>query len=156
MLVRCARKEDARPAAEVVCRSITELCGDEYRGDAQVLARWLADKTPEDFRRWIGRADRSVCVAVGTDGRLAAVGMVAWRGEIVLNFVAPEARFLGISKALMAHMEDHLRARGAETVTLHGTHVARRFYLSLGYEEVGRMVSRFGTLDMIEMEKRLR
>src|SRR4051794_10788826 len=143
MLIRCARAEDAGPAADLVRRSITELCGKEYRGDAEVLARWLANKTPEDFRRWIGSADRSVCLAVGTDGRLAAVGMVAWRGEILLNFVVPEARFLGVSKAVMAHMEDHLRERCAEMVTLHGTHVARGFYLSLGYEEVGRMVSRF-------------
>jgi len=156
MLIHCARNEDAIPAADVVRRSITELCGEEYRGDAQVLARWLANKTSEDLRRWIGSADRSVCVAVGTDGRLVAVGMVAWRGEILLNFVAPEARFLGVSKALMAHMEDHLRAHGVEMVTLHGTHVARRFYFSLGYEEVGRMASRFGTLEMIEMTKRLR
>src|SRR4051812_35739357 len=149
MLIHCARNEDAIPAADVVRRSITELCGEEYREDAQVLARWLANKTPEDFRRWIGSTDRLVCVAVGTDGRLAAVGMVAWRGEILLNYVAPEARFLGVSKALMAHMEDHLRVRGAEIVTLHSTHIARGFYLSLCYEEVGRMVSRFGTLDMI-------
>src|SRR3569833_3107484 len=109
MLVRCARNGDASPAADVVRRSIIELCAVEFRGDALVLARWLANKTPEDFRRWIGSADRSVCVAVRADGQLAAVGMVAWRGEILLNYVAPKARFLGASKALMAHMEGHLR-----------------------------------------------
>ena len=155
MLVRCARDGDVSSAADVVRRSITELCASEYRGDAQVLARWLANKTLEDFRRWIGSADRSVCVAVLADGRLAAVGMVAWRGEILLNYVAPEARFLGGSKALMVHMEGHLRARGVERVALLSTHVAHRFYCSLGYEEVGRMASRFGTLDVIQMIKRL-
>ena len=112
MLVRCAEDSDAGPAAEVVRRSVAELCEAEYRGDPQVLARWLANKTLGDFRRWIGSADRSVCLAVRADGRLAAVGMVAWRGEILLNYVAPEARFLGASKALVAHMEGHLRARG--------------------------------------------
>src|SRR3954447_11209216 len=111
MLVRCARDGDASPAADVVRRSIIELCAAEYRGDAQVLDRWLANKTPEDFRRWIGSADRSVCVAIRADGRLAAVGMVAWCGEILLNYIAPEARFLGGSKPLVAHMEDHLRVR---------------------------------------------
>jgi hypothetical protein len=39
--------------------------------------------------------------------------------------------------------------------TLLSSHVARRFYCSLGYEEVGRMESRFGTLDGFEMAKRL-
>jgi ribosomal protein S18 acetylase RimI-like enzyme len=155
MLVRCARDGDEGPASDLVRRSVTELCATDHRGDAQVLARWLATGTPEDFRRWTGGADRSVCVAVRDDGRLAAVGMVAWRGEILLNFVAPEARFLGASKALMAHMEGHLRARGVRRVTLFSTHVARRFYRSLGYEEVGRRESRFGTLDVIGMAKRL-
>ena len=88
MLVRCARDGDEGPASDLVRRSVTELCATDHRGDAQVLARWLATGTSEDFRRWTGGADRSVCVAVRDDGRLAAVGMVAWRGEILLNFVA--------------------------------------------------------------------
>ena len=155
MLVRCARDGDEGPASDLVRRSITELCATDYRDDAQVLARWLANGTPGDFRRWIGSADRSVCVAVGDDGRLAAVGMVAWRGEILLNYVAPEARFLGASKALVAHMEDHLRARGVDRVVLLSTHVACRFYRSIGYEECGRVESQFGTLDAIEMAKSL-
>ena len=155
MLVRCAEDGDAGPAAEASRRSITELCGADYRGDPLVLARWLANKTPENFRRWIGSADRSVCLAVREDGRIAAVGMVAWRGEILLNYVVPEARFVGASKALVAHMEGHLRARGVGKVGLLSTHVARRFYRSLGYEEVGRVESRFGTLDPIEMAKPL-
>lgn len=153
--VRCARESDAGPASEVTCRSIRELCAAEYRDDPLVLARWLADKTPADFRRWIGRGDRSVCLAVRDDGAVAAVGMVAWRGEIVLNFVAPEARFRGAGKALMAHMEAHLRQRGLDRAVLFSTHVAARLYRSLGYQEVGRHESRFGTLDIIGMAKRL-
>ena len=155
MLLRCARDGDEGPASDLVRRSITELCATEYRGDAQVLARWLANKTRRDFHRWIGSADRSVCVAVRDDGRLAAVGMVAWRGEILLNYVAPEARFLGASKALMAHMEGHLWARGVQRAALLSSQGARRFYCSLGYEEVGRVESRFGTLGGFEMAKRL-
>src|SRR3712207_8202326 len=58
--------------------------------------------------------------------RLAAAGMVAWRGEIDLNFVAPTARFRGASKVLMAHMEGHLRDRGVGRVALFSTHLARR------------------------------
>jgi GNAT superfamily N-acetyltransferase len=155
MHVRCAAETDAGPASEVTRRSIAKLCTMEYRDDPLILARWLADKTPADFRRWIGSADRSVCVAVRGDGGLAAVGMVAWRGEIVLNFVAPEARIGGASKALMALMEGHLLDHGVDRVVLFSTHVAHRFYRSLGYAEVGRRESRFGTLEIIEMAKRL-
>lgn len=90
MLVRCARDCDADRAADVVRRSITELCVADYRNDPQVLARWLANKTTENLRRWIGSSDRSVCVVIHDDRQLAAVGMVAWCGEILLNFVAPE------------------------------------------------------------------
>ncbi|MDO9712740.1 GNAT family N-acetyltransferase [Paracraurococcus lichenis] len=155
MFVRCACERDAAQASEVTRRSIAELCTAEYRGNPLVLAGWLADKTPADFRRWIGSADRAVCVAVWEDGQIAAVGMVAWRGEILLNFAAPEARFRGVSKALMAHMERHLRDRGVKQVVLFSTHVARRFYGALGYAEVARRESRFGTLDIIEMAKPL-
>ena len=78
MLVRCAEDSDASLAAAVVRQSITDLCAADYRGDPEVLARWLANKTSENFRRWIGSADRMVCVTVREDGRLTAVGMVAW------------------------------------------------------------------------------
>jgi hypothetical protein len=82
---------DEGPASDVVGRSITELCMMDCRGDAQVLARWLANKTRGDFHRRIGSAHRSVCVAVGGGGRLVAVGMVAWSGEIPAELRAPEA-----------------------------------------------------------------
>ncbi|WP_158292216.1 GNAT family N-acetyltransferase [Paracraurococcus ruber] len=155
MLIRGARAADAGPACDLARRSITELCVADWRGDPQVLAAWLANKVPAEFRRWIGRADRAVCVAEREDGRLAGVGMVAWRGEIQLNYVAPEARFQGVGKALMAHMEGHLRDRGVAQASLFSTQVAARFYRSLGYAETGRETSRFGTLDIIAMVKRL-
>jgi ribosomal protein S18 acetylase RimI-like enzyme len=155
MLVRRAQAAEAREAADVIRRSITELCAADYRGDPEVLARWLANQTDENLRRWIGDAGRLVCVAVAEDGRLAAVGMAANRGEIQLNYVAPEFRLRGAGKALVAHMEAHLRSLGVGRVTLLSTQAARRFYRSIGYEEGGRVESRFGTLDVIEMTKRL-
>lgn len=155
MLVRCATEADAEPAADIVRRSIAVLCAAEYRHDPVVLARWLANKTPDGFRRWIGRDDRRVCLAVQQDGRIAAVGMVAWRGEIQLNYVAPEARFRGAGKALMAFMEGELRGRGVDRAHLFSTQLAQRFYAALGYAELGRRESLFGTLDIVEMAKRL-
>lgn len=155
MLVRCATQADAIPAADLVRRSITTLCRADYRDDPEVLARWLAATTAEDLRRWIAGDDRAVCVAGTPEGSLASVGMVAWRGEIVLNYVAPEARFRGASKALMGHMEGLLRERGVAQARLLSTQVARRFYRALGYAEIGARESRYGTLDVMEMTKRL-
>ena len=79
MLVRRAECQDACQAADVIRRSITELCATEYRNDRRVLACWLANKTEENLRRWIDQTDRSVFVAVRDDGQLAAVGMVIYR-----------------------------------------------------------------------------
>ncbi|TCZ52941.1 hypothetical protein EXY23_25630 [Roseicella aquatilis] len=45
----------------------------------------MARKTSAGFRCWVGSDERSVCVAVHHDEGLAAVGVVAWRGEILLN-----------------------------------------------------------------------
>lgn len=155
MLVRRAECQDACQAADVIRRSITELCATEYRNDRRVLACWLANKTEENLRRWIDQTDRSVFVAVRDDGQLAAVGMVTDRGEIQLNYVAPEARFLGASKSLVAHMEAHLRTLGTAQAVLLSTQVARQFYRSIGYEEGEQVQSRFGTLDGTKMIKLL-
>jgi GNAT superfamily N-acetyltransferase len=125
MLLRRARDEDAPAAAELLRRSIAAHCAEEYRHDPEVLARWLANKTPETLRRWIAGEDRAVVLACQAEGpRRGRHGR--WRGEIALNYVAPEARFRGASKALLAHMEDHLRARGVAEAELLSTQLARR------------------------------
>ena len=154
MQLRRAREGDVEAACAVVRCSITELCAEDYRHDPAVLARWLANKAPENFRRWAAREDAELCVAV-EDDHILAVGMVAWDGEILLNYTAPEACRRGASTALMAHLEAALQARGLNRAWLYSTHLARGFYLRRGYAEIGRIESRFGTLDAIEMAKRL-
>jgi hypothetical protein len=69
---------------EVARRSISELCGADHGGDGEILARWLANKTPDIMRAWIGRPDASLLVAA-EDGAILAVGMVSDTGEILLN-----------------------------------------------------------------------
>ena len=44
--VRKAEPRDAEAAAVVLRRSITELCTLDHDGDADTLAKWLANKTP--------------------------------------------------------------------------------------------------------------
>jgi ribosomal protein S18 acetylase RimI-like enzyme len=150
--LRNATLEDAPAALDVVRRSITELCAYEYRHDPLILARWLANKTIENFMRWISDPARAVCVATD-DGRVVAVGMVTNEGNVQLNYVAPEARFRGVSKAVMGHLESHLRARGVREVTLLSSQVARQFYRSIGYQEGREVESKFGTVGGIEMTK---
>jgi GNAT superfamily N-acetyltransferase len=155
MRARCAELSEAAGAADVLRRSITELCADDYRHDPAVLARWLANKTAANLERWIVDPARSVCVVMDEAGRLAAVGMVVHDGEVQLNYVAPEARFGGASKRLLAHMEEHLRRLGVRRATLASSQVARRFYRAAGYAEGEEVESLFGTLPGVRMTKDL-
>jgi hypothetical protein len=47
MEIRDAFPEDAAAGCEVMRRSISKLCGADHRDDPVILARWLANKTPE-------------------------------------------------------------------------------------------------------------
>jgi hypothetical protein len=101
--------EDAPAACHVIRRSIAELCVADHRNDPAILGRWLSNKTPEIFKSWI-RPDASLLVAV--DGNtILAVGSVTDAGEITLNYVSPDARFGGVSAALLAVLEDRARER---------------------------------------------
>jgi GNAT superfamily N-acetyltransferase len=153
--IRLARAEESALAADLIRRSIAELCADDYRRDPSVLERWLADKTDANFQRWIGQSDRSVIVGVSDDGQVSAVGMVKHDGEILLNYVDPGARFKGFSKALLRHMEEVLRRNGCTRAILYSTTAARDLYLSVGYVEGPKIESRYGTLPGTEMTKRL-
>ena len=124
-------------------RSIAELCGADHRGDPALLAAWLANKTPKVFAGWMRRADASYLVATER-GAIAAVGAVTDSGEILLNYVSPDARFRGASSALLAGLEARAAGRGARQCTLISTETARRFYRARGYEEIGAPVRKFG------------
>jgi GNAT superfamily N-acetyltransferase len=134
MQIRAATADDAAEACEVLRRSITELCNADHMDDAAALADWLSNKTPANVRAWVVRADHHVFVA--TQGSaIVAVGAVTSSGEITLNYVSPDARFAGVSKALLNRLEEKARELGHTICTLTSTETARRFYLSAGYQQ---------------------
>ena len=134
--VRDAVHDDAEAMCVVLCRSIKELCASNHKDDPETLDAWLNNKTPENVRSWIDSPDQRVLVAVGSEG-VCGVGAVAASGEILLNYVSPDARFRGVSKMLLRHLEEHLCANGVTTATLTSTQIAHRFYLGAGYEDDG-------------------
>ena len=154
MKVREAVPEDATAACLVMRRSIAELCAADHRNDPAVVQRWLSNKTSEIFRSWI-RPGHSLLVAVEGDGILA-VGCVTDAGEITLVYVSPDARFAGVSSALLSALEDRAAERGNAVCTLQSTETARRFYLDRGYSEDGPPDGKFGTTSAYPMSKRLR
>ena len=143
MEIRDATPEDAEEACLVLRRSITELCEADHHGDPALLAAWLSNKRPEIVVAWMRRTDDSYLVAI-EQSAIAAVGGVTDGGEILLNYVSPDARFRGVSRALLAAMEARAWDCGATTCNLIGTATARRFYLARGYEEIGAPVGKFG------------
>ena len=68
------------------------------------------------------------------DREVAAVGGFNASRMIILNYVSPNHRFAGVSKALLAAMEEAL---GPGEATLDSTVTARPFYLAAGWLEVG-------------------
>ena len=134
--------EDAAAACEVLKRSIVELCVADHRHDPEILGRWLSNKTPDNFVAWVEQADNSMLVAVEKDDILA-VGSVTDAGVIGLNYVSPDARFRGVSRAMLQALEARALERGATRCTLTSTETAYRFYRSNGYIEDGASQGNF-------------
>jgi len=62
-----------------------------------------------------------------------------------MNYVAPTARFHGVSTALLAALETGAAERGNVRCSLLNTETAHRFYLSRGYRDEGPPVGKFGS-----------
>src|SRR4029077_6148560 len=155
MQVRAARTEDDPEACLVVRRSITELCLADHQGDPAILQRWLANKTPANLSSWIAGPDNHMFVATEGDAILG-VACVTTCGEVILNYVSPDVRFRGVSKALLQRLEAKAAELGNERCVLTSTGTARLFYLSAGYEEEGLPKSGFFASSSVRMAKRLR
>ena len=132
--IRKARVEDAAKACDVLRRSISELCAADHNNDPALLAGWLANKTPENVAAWISDPGNVVFVALD-DGRMAGVAAMNRTGRISLNYVSPDVRFMGVSKALLARLECNAKELGHAQCTLESTKTALRFYRAAGYRE---------------------
>jgi SAM-dependent methyltransferase len=99
MKIRDAVPEDAPAACEVIRRSISELCGADHQNDPE----WLATKTAEIVGSWIIKPGNSVLVAV-EDGSIFAEGSA-------LNYISPDSRFRGVSRAMLTALEARARTR---------------------------------------------
>lgn len=118
-----------------VRRSIVELCHADHQGDAPTLSAWLANKTTDNMRRWI--AQRRVFIATEY-GRVVGVCALKPPGEITLNYVSPDARFRGVTKALPRQAELEVSDLGAKTVMLQSSLTAFAFTAPPGIAALGR------------------
>ncbi|MEH2517939.1 GNAT superfamily N-acetyltransferase [Bradyrhizobium sp. AZCC 1610] len=152
--IRDAAPEDAVAACRVLTESISRLCIADHGNDPAILNAWLANKTPETVAAWAAQKGSSLLLAVDGDVILA-VGSVTDAGEITLNYVAPDARFRGVSRALLNALEARAVERGNRRCTLTSTETAHRFYRSAGYVDDGVRTGKFGTSSGYPMSKRM-
>ena len=138
--VRRAAEADIPAMSEVLTRSITELCALDHKHDPAAIAAWTANKTPEGVRRILENPDVRLFVAE-RDGTIAAVGCVQGGNEIGLNYVHPEHRFQGVSRALLAAMEAAMREAGVTEARLKATQTAHDFYRANGWHDVGDLTT---------------
>ena len=155
LAVKPAQESDAEAAVEVIRQSILESCTDDHRGDADTIAKWLANKTVEHFLSWLANSD-NYCVIAEVNDRLVGVGLLQRKGEIVLFYLSPGAQRQGIGTALHSALEDMANSWGLTKLTLDSTFRARPFYERLGYQPAGAARLRFGVLHSYPYEKVLR
>jgi GNAT superfamily N-acetyltransferase len=140
--LRKATPDDADGACRVLRRSIAECCAEDHRDDGRILSAWLANKTPENLRAWF--SSPGYPVVAEKSGEIVGVAMLSPTGTITLNYLIPEARFLGIGGAMLAALEQEAARRGHAGLTLHSTAAAHRFYLGKGYADTGEVSAMFG------------
>lgn len=150
--VREAQAEDAQAAVDVVRRSIIELCGPDHKGDSATLAKWLENKTPGHFTRWLATESNYCAVALEHD-QLVGVTMLNRGGEVSLFYLAPHVIGKGIGRSLHVALEMKAVSWQLKRLHLESTSVARSFYEAMGYVPTGGAKPRFGVLRSFPYEK---
>ncbi len=153
MVIRLAVPHDAHDIARVAIRSIREICGPDYDNDEALLARWCANKTPENMRRWIENPDNYWIVAVENEV-IAGTALMTIAGEIKLCYLLPAYLHRGIGKAMLNDLVRNARALGLRKVTLESTRTAREFYKRNGFIELGETLG-MGIIPSFAMERDL-
>lgn len=150
--IRPVVEDDADTLSRILCESIRQLCAADHKSDPALVGNWTANKTPEQMKRWIANPQVTLVIAE-RDGQAAGAGCNSADGEVFLNYVSPDHRFCGVSKAILGHLEATL-AKLVGRARLTSTETAHRFYLGAGWEDVGEPVNVFG-LRGYPMEKAL-
>lgn len=140
LLIRRATPADVPDMSMVLTASITELCAADHGEDSAAIAAWTANKSQAGVAAMLANPHLELYVAE-RDGAIVAVGAVTTDGKVGLNYVAPQARFAGISTALLARLELALVALGHQEGRLESTSTARAFYQSRGWQVDGPQAS---------------
>jgi GNAT superfamily N-acetyltransferase len=158
ILVRPARAADAAAMSDVLTASITELCAADHGNDPGAIAAWTANKTPHGVGAMLASPDTQAYVAE-RQGGIVGVGAISRTGMVTLNYVSPEARYTGVSKALFSRLESELLTLGHREGRLEATATAIEFYRRAGWigdgpQAEGRRVNGFPMRKLFTAEVR--
>ncbi|MGI9341308.1 MAG: GNAT family N-acetyltransferase [Gammaproteobacteria bacterium] len=131
--IRESTPADAAAVADVLRRSIVELCGADHGGRAETLRRWLANKTPEAVAAWCEDADSYCVSAADESGVVCGFGMLYRDGEILLLYVSPDHIDCGVGRGILAALEARARLWGIAELRLDSSATAKPFYERHGY-----------------------
>ncbi|POF29344.1 GNAT family N-acetyltransferase [Roseibium marinum] len=146
-----ANSADSHEIATLLHRSILELCTADHGNDPEKYEPWLKNKTAANIESWIN-GQGGVFTAIDPHRKVLGVAMGSPDGEVLLNYVLPDVRCMGVSKMLMRTLEDYFRDRGLDTARLKSTETASRFYHLIGFTETGEIETRRG-MTFREFEK---
>ncbi len=131
--IRRAASEDAAAMGRVLTPAITALSGRGYT-DEQIAA-WVADETREQYLDGPSFA-RAVFVAE-SGGKIVGFSRLSG-SEVEALYVHPAQKHKGIGKLLLSALERTALARNVEHLKLDAAVTAVGFYVSHGYEIIGR------------------
>lgn len=155
MTVRRSVAADAEAVAQVLRRSITELCRADHHDDQDDLERWLANKTPAAVAGWIEQPDAFCATAEAVDGAIAGFGMLLRPGVLSLLYVSPDHIGTGHGRDLLQALEQQAGEWGLKQISLQSTAAAVGFYQACGYRRIEHIVCRADGLTCYAMYKRL-
>ena len=149
-------KTEIRPAVVSEAQAIIDLHSNTVR---RVNS---ADYSPEQIGRWIGRRRVEIAesmiqqgqywVCVDETGKLLGFGNLS-ENEIKGLYIHADYLREGIGSALLARLEQELRARGMLESQVDSTVTAAGFYRKMGYVEIGRKQVGDAMLEVICMRK---
>lgn len=143
MIIRKAKAADAPAISDVLVRSIKALCAADHLDDPELIAGWIANKSPYEIGLRLSAGTNMLVTEV--TGKVAAVGEFQSNGHIDLLYVAPEMRGKGHSSALLRAMERKLIELGVERARLVSSKTAQSFYAKHGWEVQGDRVTCYTT-----------
>ena len=142
-MIRPARSGELPVLSALIAASITALCRADHHDDPERIRPWVASHSPVALAAILHDPEQRLFVAE-PDVSIVAVGGIDWRhqpdgqGRIRLLFAAPGAQGKGCGRALLAALEEELRALGRVEARLTASNTALGFYRRQGWQRDDR------------------